>query len=229
MLGGSNSVVGRTYRIQMKRAPLVGWRARRSSCNGCRLPHPRGWHSSRWLSWVSSASAASCAPPAARLRARSNGWPRRWRSLRWRSHVWRSFPSAGLLTPSVTLLMALALLRAVGRLRAGIRLTIVALILAVIAALSGWWPAPASSAAVAPCWQRGGRGHRHHRPSLVRPAGQRASRCHQRPYCQRHHYGARSGHRRSQSGWAVPVGRRRNRRRWSSAPRAAAADNRHRR
>jgi hypothetical protein len=36
-----------------------------------------------------------------------------------------------------------------GRLRAGIRLTIVALILAVIAALSGWWPAPASSAAVA--------------------------------------------------------------------------------
>ena len=36
-----------------------------------------------------------------------------------------------------------------GRLRAGIRLTIVALILAVIAALSGWWPAHASSAAVA--------------------------------------------------------------------------------
>ena len=35
------------------------------------------------------------------------------------------------------------------RLRAGIRLTIVALILAVIAALSGWWPAPASSPAVA--------------------------------------------------------------------------------
>jgi hypothetical protein len=35
------------------------------------------------------------------------------------------------------------------RLRAGIRLTIVALILAVIAALSGWWPSAASSAAVA--------------------------------------------------------------------------------
>ena len=35
------------------------------------------------------------------------------------------------------------------RLRAGIRLTIVALILAVIAALSGWWPAPASNPAVA--------------------------------------------------------------------------------
>jgi uncharacterized membrane protein YedE/YeeE len=35
------------------------------------------------------------------------------------------------------------------RLRAGIRLTIVALILAVIAALSGWWPSPASSPAVA--------------------------------------------------------------------------------
>ena len=35
------------------------------------------------------------------------------------------------------------------RLRAGIRLTIVSLILAVIAALSGWWPSPASNAAVA--------------------------------------------------------------------------------
>jgi hypothetical protein len=35
------------------------------------------------------------------------------------------------------------------QLRAGIRLTIVALILAVIAALSGWWPAAASTTAVA--------------------------------------------------------------------------------
>jgi hypothetical protein len=35
------------------------------------------------------------------------------------------------------------------RLRTGIRLTIIALILAVIAALSGWWPAPASNPAVA--------------------------------------------------------------------------------
>jgi hypothetical protein len=35
------------------------------------------------------------------------------------------------------------------RLRAGIRLTIIALILAVIAALSGWWPSPASNPAVA--------------------------------------------------------------------------------
>jgi hypothetical protein len=35
------------------------------------------------------------------------------------------------------------------RLRAGIRLTIMALILAVIAALSGWWPSPASNPAVA--------------------------------------------------------------------------------
>jgi hypothetical protein len=35
------------------------------------------------------------------------------------------------------------------RLRAGIRLTIVAMILAVIAALSGWWPSPASNPAVA--------------------------------------------------------------------------------
>ena len=35
------------------------------------------------------------------------------------------------------------------RLRAGIRLTIVALILAVIAALSGWWPSPANNPAVA--------------------------------------------------------------------------------
>jgi hypothetical protein len=38
--------------------------------------------------------------------------------------------------------------QAAARLRAGIRLTIVAVILAVIAALSGWWPAPASAAAV---------------------------------------------------------------------------------
>ena len=35
------------------------------------------------------------------------------------------------------------------RLRAGIRLTIVALILVVIAALSGWWPSPAGNPAVA--------------------------------------------------------------------------------
>jgi len=35
------------------------------------------------------------------------------------------------------------------RLRAGIRLTVVALILAVIAALSGWWPSPASNPSVA--------------------------------------------------------------------------------
>ena len=39
--------------------------------------------------------------------------------------------------------------QATARLRAGIRLTIVAVILAVIAALSGWWPAKASTAAVA--------------------------------------------------------------------------------
>ena len=39
--------------------------------------------------------------------------------------------------------------QAATRLRAGIRLTIVALILAVIAALSGWWPTSASAAAVA--------------------------------------------------------------------------------
>ncbi len=37
--------------------------------------------------------------------------------------------------------------RAAAALRAGIRLTIVALILAVIAALSGWWPAASSSTA----------------------------------------------------------------------------------
>ena len=39
--------------------------------------------------------------------------------------------------------------QAAARLRAGIRLTIVAVILAVIAGLSGWWPAKASTAAVA--------------------------------------------------------------------------------
>jgi len=38
---------------------------------------------------------------------------------------------------------------AAARLRAGLRLTIVALILAVIAALSGWWPAASTTAAVA--------------------------------------------------------------------------------
>lgn len=38
---------------------------------------------------------------------------------------------------------------AVGRLRIGIRLTIVALILAVIAALSGWWPAASASTSTA--------------------------------------------------------------------------------
>jgi len=38
---------------------------------------------------------------------------------------------------------------AAARLRAGIRLTVVALILAVIAALSGWWPAASATAAVA--------------------------------------------------------------------------------
>ena len=54
------------------------------------------------------------------------------------------------------------------RLRAGIRLTIMALILAVIAALSGWWPSPASNPA-----------SRSPAPpvKLVRPARQRASRC----------------------------------------------------
>jgi len=39
--------------------------------------------------------------------------------------------------------------RAAARLRAGIRLTIVALILAVVAALSGWWPAATSTTAAA--------------------------------------------------------------------------------
>src|SRR5215831_15723290 len=39
--------------------------------------------------------------------------------------------------------------QAAARLRAGIRLTVVAVILAVIAALSGWWPSPSRTAAVA--------------------------------------------------------------------------------
>ena len=44
---------------------------------------------------------------------------------------------------------ALGAAGAAARLRTGIRLTIVALILAVIAALSGWWPAASATAAVA--------------------------------------------------------------------------------
>jgi hypothetical protein len=44
---------------------------------------------------------------------------------------------------------ASAVAGAAARLRAGIRLTIVALILAVIAALSGWWPAASPTASVA--------------------------------------------------------------------------------
>jgi len=38
---------------------------------------------------------------------------------------------------------------AADRLRSGIRLTVIALILAVVAALSGWWPSPAGNSAVA--------------------------------------------------------------------------------
>jgi hypothetical protein len=40
-----------------------------------------------------------------------------------------------------------ALARAIGRLRGGVRLTILALILIVIAALSGWWPKTADAGA----------------------------------------------------------------------------------
>ena len=72
---------------------------------------------------------------------------------------------------------------AAARLRAGIRLTVVALILAVIRR-------PFRLVAI------GGRDHRHghyrhHRPGLVRPARGRASRCHQCPYRQRRHRRAR--------------------------------------
>ena len=77
---------------------------------------------------------------------------------------------------------------AAARLRTGIRLTIVALILAVIAALSGWWPAASTTVAVAVTATTSGQ-------ALVRPARQRASRCHQRPYHQRRRHRARPGHR----------------------------------
>jgi hypothetical protein len=57
---------------------------------------------------------------------------------------------------------------AAARLRAGIRLTIVALILAVIAALSGWWPTSASAAAVA---VTGANGQAWCGPLVTGPAG----------------------------------------------------------
>jgi hypothetical protein len=150
----------------------------------------RGWHASRWQSWASSASAASCAPQPVRPRGQSNGSPPRWRSPRWPSHACQSSPSAGSPTPSVTSLTATAMWRAAcpatrrnpahhrsfdpGSDRSAI-----------------WLVAIARQ-------QPGGRGHRHHRSSLVRPARQRASRCHQRPHRQRHHHRAHPGHHPSQ-------------------------------
>ena len=47
----------------------------------------RGWHTIQMAVLGSSASAASCAPQAARPRAQSNGWPVHWRSPRWRAHA----------------------------------------------------------------------------------------------------------------------------------------------
>ena len=61
--------------------------------------------------------------------------------------------------------------QAAARLRAGIRLTIVAVILAVIAALSGWWPAPASIAAAAAVAVTGTSGQAWCGPLVDGPAG----------------------------------------------------------
>ena len=83
------------------------------------------------------------------------------------------------------------------RLRAGIRLTIMALILAVIAALSGWWPSPASNPAVA---VTGTTGQAWCGPIVSGPAEGTAL------HRQRHHHRAHPGHRPSQPDWAVPVG-----------------------
>jgi len=61
--------------------------------------------------------------------------------------------------------------QAAARLRAGIRLTIVAVILAVIAALSGWWPSSASTAAGAAVAVTGASGQAWCGPLVNGPAG----------------------------------------------------------
>jgi hypothetical protein len=121
--------------------PGIGWK-------GFRLP-PAAGVPSRWQSWVSSASAASCALQTARLRAVQL--------------LAAAVAVAALAVACVAIFTVGRIAYPVGdalhgdraaaagtaRIRAGIRLTIIALILAVIAALSGWWPSPASNPAVA--------------------------------------------------------------------------------
>ena len=124
--------------------PRIGWK-------GFPLPLAAGIPS-RWPCWVSSASAASCALPAVRLPAVQ--WLTAALAVAALAAACVAIFTVGRVaypvseaTDGASAVPGAA--AAAARLRAGIRLTIVALILAVIAALSGWRPAASATAAVA--------------------------------------------------------------------------------